>query len=149
MPVWYWLPGLLGHSPSHYVDPWASRTHDPKFCIFACRSRTVTYQGLCGLLTGPQPLLSTHCLKVFCSTGQKFTHSGLGLTTTFTGLPPVHVLLSQMTSDDFFAHNKGDANSFVRRDSTSPLRGHFISFFISRYSMMPGNPYQSDLIIST
>jgi len=68
-------------------------------------------------------------------------HSGLGLTTAFTGLPPVQVLLSQMTSDDFFHHNKGDANSFVRRDSTSPFRGQFISFFISRYSMMPGNPY--------
>jgi hypothetical protein len=27
--------------------------------------------------------------------------------TTFTGLPPVQVLLSQMTRDDFFAHKKG------------------------------------------
>lgn len=34
MPVWYWLPGLLGRSPSYYVDPWASRTYDPRFYIF-------------------------------------------------------------------------------------------------------------------
>ena len=27
--------------------------------------------------------------------------------TTLTGLPPVQVLLSQMTPDDFFSHNKG------------------------------------------
>jgi len=47
--------------------------------------------------------------------------------TTLTGLPPVQVLLSQMTPDDFFAHNKGDANSLVTRDSISPFLGQFIS----------------------
>ena len=40
--------------------------------------------------------------------------------TTFTGFPPVQVLLSHMTRDDLFTHNKGDANSLVRRDAISP-----------------------------
>jgi len=31
---WYWLLGLFGHSPSCFLDPWASRTYNPKFCIF-------------------------------------------------------------------------------------------------------------------
>jgi hypothetical protein len=25
---------LVSHSPSCFLDPWASRTHDPSFCIF-------------------------------------------------------------------------------------------------------------------
>jgi len=33
--------------------------------------------------------------------------------TTSTGFPPVQVLLSQMTPDDFITHNKGDARSLV------------------------------------
>ena len=39
--------------------------------------------------------------------------------------------MSQMTPDDFFTHNKGDANSLVRRDLISPFLGQFIDFFIS------------------
>jgi hypothetical protein len=39
---------------------------------------------------------------------------------TFTGLPPVQVLLSQMTSDDFFAYNKRDSNSLVRGNPLVP-----------------------------
>jgi hypothetical protein len=31
--AWYWLPGLLGHSPSCFLDPLASRTYSPRFCI--------------------------------------------------------------------------------------------------------------------
>jgi len=34
MPARYWLPGLLGRSPSYYIDPWASRTYGLRFCIF-------------------------------------------------------------------------------------------------------------------
>lgn len=56
--------------------------------------------------------------------------------TTFTGLQPVQVLLSQMAPDDFFTHIKGDANSLI-----SPFHVQFISFFISQYSMMPRYPY--------
>jgi len=91
MPIWYWLPGLLGRSPSYYVDPWASRTYDPKFCIFCmpepdsdspyvhyffffvpaqsavlslCESSLAVWalRVVWGLSTVPQPLLSTHCL---------------------------------------------------------------------------------------
>jgi hypothetical protein len=59
-------------------------------------------------------LLSAHCLKLFFSTCQKFARNGLGLAATCTGLPPIQVLMSQMTPDNFFAHNQGDANSLVR-----------------------------------
>ena len=35
------------------------------------------------------------------------------MATTFTGLMPVQVFLSQMTPNDFFAHNTGDASSLA------------------------------------
>ena len=47
--------------------------------------------------------------------------------TNLTGVSPVQVLLSQMTPDDFFTHNKGNANSLVTRDSISPFPDQFIS----------------------
>ena len=54
-----------------------------------------------------------------------------------------------MTPDGFFAHIKADANSLVRRDCIIPFLGQFISFFVSRYSMMPAYPFYSDFIRST
>jgi hypothetical protein len=47
-------------------------------------------------------------MKLFCSAWQRFTHQHLGLAATFTGLPPVQVLQSAMSPDDFFAHNKAE-----------------------------------------
>ena len=66
----YWLPGLLRHSLSCFLVPWASRTYDPCQCramtynmynfFVALRTvgnpASVTVRGLCGLLTAPQPL---------------------------------------------------------------------------------------------
>ena len=84
-------------------------------------------------------LLTSHCLKLFFSTCQRFTHKDLGLVTTCISLPPIQVLLSQMTPANFFAHNQRDANSLVRRHSISPFLGKFTSF-ISRYSVIAGYP---------
>jgi len=89
-----------------------------------------------GLLTDPQPLsASVHSLleaPLFCLTEDHF--------------PPFQAFLSPITPDDFFNHNKGNANSLVRRDSVSPFLGQFISFFIPRYSMMPFCPSTVTLI---
>jgi len=38
-----WLPGLLSHSPSCFLDPWESRTHDPRFCIFGLLEISAKY----------------------------------------------------------------------------------------------------------
>ena len=80
-------------------------------------------------------------LKLFCCTWQRLTHQHLRLAATFTGLPSVQVLLSQMTPDDFFAHSKRNSSSFIGRDFISLFLGQFISFCISCYSMMPRYPY--------
>jgi len=65
---------------------------------------------------------------------------------TFTGLTPVQVLLSQMTSDDFFAYNKRDANSLVRGESISTFLNQFLSFFIYRCAVMRGTHTQVTLL---
>ena len=80
-------------------------------------------------------------LKLFGCTWQRLTHQRVRLAATFTGLPSVQVLLSQMTPDNFFAHSKGNTSSFIRRDFICPFPGQFISFCISCYSMMPRYPY--------
>jgi len=46
-----------------------------------------------------------------------WTGDNLYRSSTHSGAP------AQMTSDDFFAHNKGGASSLVRRDSISPFLG--------------------------
>jgi len=43
-----------------------------------------------------------------------------------------------MTSDDFFAYTKTDANSLVRGESISTFLSQFISFFVYGYSMITG-----------
>ena len=100
---------------------------------FACQWRTATYHCLLfvpaqsAILLCVSPILiiralkphscfkplSTRRLKFFCSAWQRFSHYSLGLLTTSTGFQPVQVLLSQTIPDDFFTHNKGDANSLV------------------------------------
>jgi hypothetical protein len=66
--------------------------------------------------------------------------------TTFTGLPPVQVLLSQMPSDDCFAYNRRDTNSLGGGETISTFLKKFISFFIYRYSMKPGTHNQVTLL---
>jgi hypothetical protein len=51
-----------------------------------------------------------------------------------------------MTSDDCFAYNKRDANSLVSGESFSTFLNQFISYFIYRYPMMPGNHAQVTLL---
>jgi len=46
--------------------------------------------------------------------------------TTFTGYPPVQVLLSQTSPDDLFTHTNGEANSLVRKDCIIPFLCQFI-----------------------
>jgi len=43
-----------------------------------------------------------------------------------------------MTSDDFFAYTKTDANNLVRGESISTFLSQFISFFVYGYSMITG-----------
>jgi len=45
--------------------------------------------------------------------------------------------MSQMSPDDYFTHNKGDADSLVSGD-LSPFFGQFTSFFVARYSVLLG-----------
>jgi hypothetical protein len=45
------------------------------------------------------------------------------MVTKFTGFAPFQVPLSQMTPDDFVAHNEGDDNNLVRRHSISIFLG--------------------------
>jgi len=51
-----------------------------------------------------------------------------------------------MTSDDFFAYKKRDANSLVRGESISTFLSQFISFFIYGYSMLAGTQTQVTLL---
>jgi hypothetical protein len=71
--------------------------------------------------------------QIFCSAWLGFTHQQLGLAATFTGLPPVQLLLSEVNPNDFFPHSKGNANSLIRRDQ-------FITFISQQY-LMAEYPY--------
>jgi hypothetical protein len=110
------------------------RRSSQQFCLCVSPSlHTWALRVVRPVYNSPLKLISTHCLKVFFSACQRFTHKALGLATTQTGLPPIQVLLSQMPPDDFFAHNQRVANSL--KHSISPFRGKFICF-ISRYSVI-------------
>jgi hypothetical protein len=69
-------------------------------------------------------------------------HNGKAPIKTYLGAPV------SMTPDDFFTHIKADANSLVKSDCINPVLGQFISFFVSRYSMMLGYTFYSDFIRS-
>lgn len=121
---------LSPHSQQSYLCVGSESKHmDSKSCVTCSQTHTHF------------KLLSTRCPKLSFSTRQKFSHYGLGPTTTFRGFPPVQVLLSQMTLNLFFIHKKGDVNSLAGRDPISLFLGRFISFFISQYSMMLRYPY--------
>jgi hypothetical protein len=72
---------------------------------------------------------------------QRFTHQHLGLAATITGPPPVQVLLSEMTPNNFFNHNKGNDGSLFNKMFVSPFLGQITCFFISQYPAMPRYPH--------
>jgi hypothetical protein len=92
------VPSLvLATSPSRFLDPWASGSHDPGVCICCmpmpdtdthtqsavlplCQFEHKELWTLCGLWTGSQPLKlwSAHCLKVFVLLGRGPLISALG-----------------------------------------------------------------------
>jgi hypothetical protein len=53
-----------------------------------------------------------------------------------------------MTPDDFFTHDKKDANSFVKRGSINPFLGQFISYQYGNFSDLFLNKQPDALIIS-
>ena len=111
--------------------------HSQQFCLYVSLSSNIwALRVVWPFLTAPSAsvysLLET---VLYCLAESHSLRSWTG--DNLYRLPSIQVLLSQMIPDDFFAHNIGDANNLVRRDSISAVPGQFISFFISHCSMCP------------
>jgi hypothetical protein len=152
----------LGHSPSCFLDPWVLRTYNPRFCIFCMPVldndiqyvhcllfRPCTFGSPASLwvelnmwslwaaclLTASQLLQSS--VNLFLK-ARLFFLAEVWLVTNFTGFPPVQVPLSQMTPNDLFTHNKGNANSLVRRETLVPFLANLSASSFPGFPWCPG-----------
>ena len=98
---WYWLPGLLDQSPSCFLDPWTSRTYDPRFCIFCMPVPGSDVQYVRYLLSSPHSRQSSPSLNV-CAVSVVW---------------PVHSPTATLSSCLLIAWN-----SFVQLGRGSPIR---------------------------
>jgi hypothetical protein len=148
----YLLHVSAGQWPTLCILSSLSSLHSRQFCPCVCSSLNIQALKFVWSVNSPTSTWCFCLLTAWSSFVLLGRGSLIGVLDRRQPLQVFHffqVFLSPMTPDDFFAHNNGDANGLVRTDSVCPFLGQFVSFFISRYSTMPGYPYESDIIRST
>ena len=156
----------MSRLPSCFIDSWVSRIYDTRFCIFCVPVPDNDRQHAHYLLLRPAhlanlPLCESELSFVWPLNSPTATWSFdlliawvyfalLGKSSLIGVLDWRHGLRAYYLSRcswltwlpaDFFATNKGNASGLITREFISPFLGKFISFFISRHSLIPRYPY--------